>query len=381
MRILKDMLKRFIYKIVDLFVIVKAVEKNSNSIIVVRIDAIGDFIIWQDAAKEYKKIFKNKSITLVCNALYFDLAKKTPYFDEVIPLDVKKFEKNLFYRFNFIRKIRSRQYFLAISPVYSRTFFGVDWIIKNIKANEKIGFDCDLSNISIVNKKTSDKWYTKLISAKKGPKMELVVNGEFVRALGMREFKVNSPNLGYLVNENFEAKEKYCVLFLGAGDIRRRWKVEYFVEVAEQIKDSNIVLCGSKNELSLGNFFINNYKGKMNVTNLIGKTSILEMIGIIKNADFCIGNESSGIHISSSLGIKNLCLLGGGHYGRFLPYVDENNSNIGITKIVTADYKECFGCNWNCKYSKEKFPCIENIRVSEVIEKLKEILNVTRGDV
>lgn len=375
MRILKDIVKSFIYQIIDLCVFVKAAEKKLNSIIIVRIDAIGDFIIWQDAAKEYKKIFKNKNITLVCNELYVDLARKTPYFDEVIALDVKKFEKNLLYRFNFIRKIRNKRYFLAISPVYSRTFFGADWIVKNINADEKIGFDGDLSNISVLNKKISDKWYTKLISTKKNHNMELVVNGEFVRALGMSEFKVKFPDLRYLFSENFEEKAKYCVLFLGAGDIRRRWKVEYFVEIAEKIIDRNIVLCGSKNELSLGNFFVNNYKGKMSVTNLIGETSILEMMEIVKNADFCIGNESSGIHISSSLGIKNLCILGGGHYGRFLPYVDENNKQIGSTKIVTADYDECFGCNWNCKYSKECFPCIEKIKVNKVNEKLKEILD------
>ena len=128
MRILKDIVKSFIYQIIDLCVFVKAAEKKLNSIIIVRIDAIGDFIIWQDAAKEYKKIFKNKNITLVCNELYVDLARKIPYFDEVIALDVKKIEKNLLYRFNFIRKIRSKRYFLAISPVYSRTFFGSDWI-------------------------------------------------------------------------------------------------------------------------------------------------------------------------------------------------------------------------------------------------------------
>ena len=56
----------------------------SNCILVIRLDAIGDSVIWLDQAKEYRKRFPNHKLVLFHNISWKDIAERLPYFDECI---------------------------------------------------------------------------------------------------------------------------------------------------------------------------------------------------------------------------------------------------------------------------------------------------------
>jgi len=71
-----------------------------------------------------------------------------------------------------------------------------------------------------------------------------------------------------------------------------------------------------------------------------------------------------------------VCIVGGGHSARFMPYVVENDE--GCVLPAVALYRmECFGCHWRCKYeidSNSVVPCVANIAVSMVSECCREVL-------
>ena len=76
-------------------------------VLLIRQDAISDFILWLDTAKEYRKYFpqENYKIVLTGNALWCDLAKELPYWNEVLPINIKAFKTLSRYRWNILRKI------------------------------------------------------------------------------------------------------------------------------------------------------------------------------------------------------------------------------------------------------------------------------------
>ena len=87
-----------------------AKDLNQNQlkiVLLIRQDAIGDFILWLDTAKEYRKYYppENYKIILVGNELWFDLAKELPFWDEVLPIKIKAFKTLSRYRWNILRKI------------------------------------------------------------------------------------------------------------------------------------------------------------------------------------------------------------------------------------------------------------------------------------
>ena len=88
--------------------VTKDLKRNQMKLVLlIRQDAIGDFILWLDTAKEYRKYFppENYKIVLIGNALWCDLAKELPFWDEVLPINIKAFKTLSRYRWNIIRKV------------------------------------------------------------------------------------------------------------------------------------------------------------------------------------------------------------------------------------------------------------------------------------
>jgi len=78
---------------------------HNNGVLLVRLDAIGDFILWLDSAKEYRRLYPGEKITLYANSAWSDLAKLLPYWDRVVPVDVHLFSKRTFYRWKSLFNI------------------------------------------------------------------------------------------------------------------------------------------------------------------------------------------------------------------------------------------------------------------------------------
>ena len=108
--------------------------------------------------------------------------------------------------------------------------------------------------------------------------------------------------------------------------------------------------------------------------NLVDKTTLTELIEIIRLARILISNDTSAIHIAAGVDTQSVCILGGGHYGRFLPYPD---SIEGIKPAIVINKMSCFGCNWHCKFTNNTslpYPCISGIEEDSVFETIENII-------
>jgi glycosyl transferase family 9 len=381
LNILKKSISYFSNFIIFFFIDCLLIKKNNSfkeneDILIVRIDGIGDFFIWLNTIKYYKIIYPNRRLTLLCSNAVKSIAEELKIFNEVITIDREKFIKNYKYRYQELKKISKKKYNLLLSPIYSRDFFSLDWLVKSIDAKEKIGFLGDTVNIKGFLKKISNKWYTKLISFNLDSSVELEKNYIFINEISNLKItpKINSI-LEFIKADKKEINEEYCVLFLGSSNSKRNWEISKFIEIAKKIpKDYKIVLAGGKSETELGKVFLENYNDKR-VINKIGKASLLETLFLIKNSNFIIGNETSCIHMAVAAKVKSICILGGGHYGRFLPYAESLFEDKRYNPKIVNHKLECYNCNWHCKYLKiTKWPCISKIEVKNVEKALNKIL-------
>ncbi|MCL2760726.1 MAG: glycosyltransferase family 9 protein [Desulfuromonadales bacterium] len=355
---------------------------EKKNVLVVRVDAIGDFILWLDSAKTLRELYPEKeyTITVVVNEINLLLAETLTYFDNVYPVNRKKMIRNPFYRIKFLYKIKKYGFDIAIQPTFSREFSVGDSIIRASGAKERIGYDGDDSNISVIQKKIIDKWYTKLVPSDVELKMELIRNAEFIRYLGLKEFKADIPIIpsSSINNSEFKLNSDYFVIFPGAAVTWRQWNIENFADIAVRMKkltEWDIVICGGPGEENLGEKLSSIIPCK--ITDLTGKTSILELISVIKGAKFLIANETSAIHIAAAVGVPSVCILGGGHYERFVPYKIEKKADSPLPEPAVA-LMDCFGCNWKCKYyikSSDKAPCIDKVSVDSVWNVINRVLS------
>lgn len=355
----------------------------SNGIGIIRIDSIGDFILWLDAAKEFRNLYPNTKITLIANQTWSNLAALLPYWDEVIPVDRKKLTRNLAYRFKTLKQIRSCGFETAIQPALSREYLRGDSLIRATGASHKIGSIGNLSNMTFWQKKISDNWYSQLIPATTEPLMELQRNAEFIRGLGSRNFSPHIPELSKLFDlpPQLKMNSPYFVIAPGASQAAKLWPVKRFSEVLKRVANLTRftpVVCGTQEEYALCNDLIAKAGVEVESVNLAGLTTLPELVEVIRHAEILISNDSSFVHIAAAVRTPAVCILGGGHFRRFMPYEVETGDN--IVPIPVYQRMDCFHCNWKCTrpYDKSKaMPCILSITADKVMEAVEQAIKKT----
>jgi ADP-heptose:LPS heptosyltransferase len=357
---------------------------GSESVLLVRLDLIGDFVIWLDAAKEFKNLYPNKRIVLYANSIWAPLAEKLSYWDQVIAVDVSRLREDDLYRLGFLIRTHWYGFGIAIQPTYSREYVG-DLLIRATRAAQRIAHFGDINNISLSNKLKSDPWYTKLIPKVAGTLVEFTSNAELIRALGNSNFKSKVPSLSVLTALPAALKivTPYCVLVPGASWAPKTWPIENFVRLAKKMQlqfGLKVVVCGAPNEKAITRRLALSCGG--DVLDLAGKTKLIELIEVIRHATLVVSNDSSAIHIAAATGTRAVCVLGGGHYGRFLPYFLESQSAHRRLPVVLNEQMDCYGCLWRCKYVTEAtqvVPCVANVSIERVVNVCVDMLSESQS--
>lgn len=372
----------------------RPVADSACGVAVIKMDAIGDFLIWLDSAAQYKKMYPDQEITLICNTACAAIAENTGYFDNIESIQSRNFESDNRYKREVWNRFRGRNFKLLLQTAYSRTV-DMDLLAMNIPAAEKTAFVADESRVNLsrylalkIIRRKLDGIYDRLIPSGGANLMELERNAVFIRGLG-HAFKAGYPVLPE-TEVRTEVRKKmippgpYVVIFPGASSGKKMWPVERYAAVGEYIikqKDMDICLCGAKDEAYLYGRFVEaltDEAAKDRVHNLFGETTLPELAEIIRGAQLLIGNDTSGIHFAAAVNTKGICIFGEFAYGRFLPYKCERDCSGHEPVIVCSAGKICAGCAYGsitakCKEHMVKtgrYLCMDEVSVEQVIKEI-----------
>ncbi len=340
---IKRNIKFIISKLVDFF-IYNSSSIKSRTLLLIRLDAIGDYILFRNFIKEikYSKKYKGYSITLVGNISWKSLTDELDreYIDNFIWLDRGRFSKNPFYRYKKLKEITSKGYEVIINPTYSRNFLDCDNIVKLVNADEKIAMDGDISNSTLKQHLIGNTFYTKLISTDDNIMFEFYRNKLFFESLLEKKLEIHKSYIGLDKKKlDYIPKEKYAVIFVGAGANFRKWDIKKYAVIAKYIKDKynyNIVLSGSVDDKKQAKEFKNCFSDIY--IDLVSKTSLVDLLYLLKDADILISNETSIPHIAVALDdIEIFVVSNGNHFKRFTPYPKSITEKYHIIKYRDAD--------------------------------------------
>jgi ADP-heptose:LPS heptosyltransferase len=361
--------------------------QNKKGLLLIRLDAIGDFFLWIDCAEAYRRLYPDHHITLLGNNIWTPIAKQFPYWDDVWEINLQKLYSHPIYRLKTLSKVRRAGFQIAIQAVVSRRLSIEDAVIVASKSRQKIGATGDATNISPTKMRVGNKFYTKLVQVSVRDATIPQSNSDFVHGLGIKDIPVSKTSLLLMKNNStsktsigHELKDFY-ILFPGAGSAYRRWPASRFAELSCLIyQHYGIVgiIEGDKGEKSLGRAILK-ASGNHHLIDMTGRSSVLDLTETIKRAKFVVGNESSGIHIAAYMNTPSICILGGGYFGKFIPY-DSQFSPHRLPPIPVYQYLNCFNCNWKrpCMpfFKRLKIvPCIDAIRVDQVWDELQNLMN------
>ncbi|MFM7855241.1 MAG: glycosyltransferase family 9 protein, partial [Flammeovirgaceae bacterium] len=322
--------------------------------------------------------YQNKKTILIANKSWADLARQLCLWDEVVSVNVAEFRKNFRYRWTIFKEMRGLGIETAVHPVHMCHLTTGDTVIRISNANTRIGSKGDItSKMKGWQKWLANGWYNQLIPSSNENTNIFDKNDEFTKYLTRSQEKENFFYLPKLkVNvDNLAPTQKYFLIFPGSNGTYKMWPKERFASLAQSIysKTKYIpVVCGSHLENELCRSIVNSVEGAIN---LAGKTSISQVVELIRKAEFVVGNDSASVHIAAATNTISFCILGGGHYGIFMPYPKNRFTH---TPIVLNFKMPCYGCGWRCEFAlseKHAFPCVASVSEEKVMNAIMEYLD------
>ncbi len=373
-----------------------------KNILIMRLDAIGDFVLTTGFIRELRLNYPSARITLVVSKFVYPVAELCPYVNRVLAFDIKAGEEllTMFEKLaDFVEKnLWSEHYDMS---------FSVQWGSENIPAllmgylsgaRERIGYgyQIELLHFDKLPPKDQDINYLLLTKPIINPK-NLIHEAEhhsyILKKMGL-PIHSEKMELWYSMEDFQNAREllekipsdvKKIIIGIGAGGGSRKYSVEKYIEAFKNIikKYKNkicFVIIGGKAESEDAEKFQKNLP-KDSVLNLVEKTTLRETMALIAQGDMFIGNDTGVMHMAATFQVPIIAvyrqpkdkdqIVPGvfNEYFRFAPWQ--------ATAIILRPDHALGDCKDVPVYGGCKYPdshCINQVKPNEIVTAFENMM-------
>lgn len=348
---------------------------KKETVLIKTVGGIGDFVLLSASFPGFRQLFPESRIVLLVRREVRDLAVHNPYIDALITVNLSLFSRSPAERVRVWWGLLSHHIDIAINADYSGHYESLDrTLLRWSMASMRIGFQC-------LDKNTvrDTSFYHRVVPANSEWMFEIDRNNQLLHYLGLEGYGNTTTTIWglekYIPTRGVSAalpNAPYYVLFPGSLIAEKCWPPEAFASVVKGLADIGWtpVVCGSTRESAIAKTIAASVSSS--IIDLTGKTTLMDLSHIIRHSRFLLSNDSAAVHIAAAVGTLTFAILGGGHYGRFLPYPARSR----IVVITNESYRECFNCYWVCKY--ERFRCIQDLPPVQVLTVVRQHLETLR---
>ena len=161
---------------------------------------------------------------------------------------------------------------------------------------------------------------------------------------------------------------KKILLCPGARWMNKRWPVDWFRQLAQMLcsayPDHRIEVIGGPDDVELGEQICAVLPAQCQ--NFAGRTSLREMVELIRSADLLVTNDTGPMHIAAALGVPVVSLFGPTNPKRTGPY------GAGMAALQTKDLP-CVPCMKPKCHWPEPIACLKRIGPAEVLSQTRKV--------
>ncbi len=338
-------------------------------ILIIKLSSLGDLFHALPAVHNLK-LALDAEVDWVTNSAYVDLVRCFDDVDRVISFPRNDFISN--FR-KFKTDIRAREYDLIIdlqgllkSAITARIAHG----------KRRIG--------PSFHREGSRLFYTSVAGECDRTRHAVTENLDIIKHLQLEElppeFHVTFPKP--ISNDLFDDTERPETGDQGPGTSDRRpkvaicpasrwitknWPIDRFAAVAKKLQETHnasITLLGGPDDIEACSIIESELDAPCR--NLAGKTSIVEMGGILQEMDLLIANDSGPSHMAAAVKTPTLVIFGPTNPDRTRPFGD-------IHTVLKTSYP-CQPCH-NRTCQNPDIPCITGVKIYQVVDRAEEILS------
>lgn len=362
----------FLFYPLDLLARFWPVFGKPRGVLVVRIDGIGDMVLFHPAFAHYAQVLSvaPSEITILGCRSWAALAPKFFPGIRFHAIDEHAYDRSPLYRLKVSLWLRRQNFAIATLDSFMRKPLVADNLIYVSGAPTRI---VAKPYLSPKTQRLFD-WYLarcqSVIDTGPHPTHEIPRHFTFVSALAGRSIAPEPPRLPW--RENIPAvKRPYAIINFGANEPGRRWAFENFLAVASDLKKRGltVVFVGGPAEAAYKNRL-----GGEGFVDLIGATTLDELLDLLRHAALVITNETGPAHLAIGLGAPTVTILGGGQFGGWMPFPPEAAPP---QQRVVYRRMPCYGCLWNCTQPHrrgEAYPCVAVVEIAEALSAARDLL-------
>lgn len=317
---------------------------------------LGDAVMASPIIYLIKRKWPQTKLTLFGKSSIIALFENDPYVDDFLPIEKKDSTLQLIY------KLREKKFDFSLLLTHS---FSSAWLFFRAHISERVGFSKDMRRWLLTNSipypknkiLTHHVWtYQNLleqigIQEKKEPLLYVSEKEEEWANNFIQEREIKPDNLIIGVNPSAAFGSSKC------------WLEERFREVSESLVENekaHLFFFGDAHAYEKNNRIS---FGLKNTYNLAGKTSIRQLMSLIKKCDLFLTNDSGPMHIACALKRPVVAIFGSTSPDATGPYQK------GIYLYEKADCSPCF--KRECPID---FRCMKAISSELVYQSIKDQL-------
>jgi len=339
--------------------------KQNKKILFFKLGALGDLVLAVPSFRMIKKRFPHSKISLLVDERWSKIVERVPYLDEIIPFKRDELWSSGFRLPGMIRLLRHKGFDISIDFQNTEKTHLLSFLSK---IPERYGYKRGLLG-NCLNKGIGG--FKRVI-----PPLEHQF--ELLKPLGVKELDSKlelwpdpSDNLRVdrLLEQSWINQNAFVVGFvLGASSkwVTKRWDIERFIALGDELQrkyQARIVLLGSSADENLAEEYLK-YSSR-GVINLVGKTSLGELVALVKNLKLLVTPDSAPLHIASATDTPVIALFGPTSPEKHIP----PSSQIKVHRKRI----ECSPCYSGSCSNKDKYLCMKQITVEEVMDSIDQL--------
>lgn len=276
---------------------------------------VGDAIMALPALRAVRSRFPKASIAIVARPYVADIYRGQGICDQLIPYDPKGAHAGLSGRERLARELRAQKFDVAL---LLQNAFDAAWLAWRAGVPERIGYARDGRSLLLTKK-------IRVPNTGEIPAHEQVYYLELVRRAGWIDALPSESHITLRVSEEQCRRAEDVIVSAGAGQKRMRiaigagasygsakcWPPERFAEFVNRFRvhtDADVILFGTAAEREVSSAIVAGIKGPC--INLVGKTDIADLPGLLSRCQLFVGNDSGAMHVAAAVGLPVVAVFG-----------------------------------------------------------------------
>lgn len=375
---LKHQIRRNILKLIAALPITPTPKLNTERILLVRPDHLGDVLLTTPAIQALRRANPKAEIHALVGPWSADVIASYPEIDQVLTLSFPGFSRNP-------KKSWRSPYEMAV--VVSRHLRHINYssaiimrpdhwwgamTVKLAGIPERIGY----------NHPDVAPFLTTVLAQKRQhavmQNLRLVEKwtGQITPEQAVYSFPVEAIDQsyidGYLAEWGIRQNQPIFSIHAGTGTWVKHWQVDKWAKVADILTeqlDAQVILTGSANELPL----VRQIAGQMKQSPIImaGDTSIGQLAALFKRSRVVLGPDSGPLHLAVAVGTPTVALFGPADPIEFASWGSPTKHYTLFSDIAC---RPCRVLDW-ASDNPEFHPCLREITVAQVLDAARRAAN------